>query len=162
MKIVNCKCGAEVLLDDSVYESLPKKKIHCSSNTCYIWIKKQVVLARLVTGQFDTKLVVDHKSSNYHDNRIANLRVCEYFWNSKNRSRNSRNTSGLIGARYHKQSKKWKTYATTLTRGVVHLGYFDCPIRAGRARDRVVEDEFGAFARLNFPHDYTRCDNRVP
>lgn len=42
----------------------------------------------------------------------------------------------------------------TARMGKVNIGYFETPIEAARAYDKVAYDKYGEHARLNFPEDY--------
>ena len=51
---------------------------------------------------------VDHENGVRDDNRISNLLPANKTINSKNRSIQSNNTSGITGVNYHKQSGRWQ------------------------------------------------------
>lgn len=91
---------------------------------------------------------VDHVDGDKLNNCRANLRLATRSQNMANGKRRSTNTSGYIGV--HPCGKRWfarvrKDYA------VIHLGVFDTPEEAARARDAGAIKHHGGYARLNFP-----------
>jgi hypothetical protein len=52
--------------------------------------------------------VVDHIDGNKHNNKIENLRAADHSKNTLYSRKNSRNTSGVKGVHFCKQSRKWK------------------------------------------------------
>ena len=61
----------------------------------------------IVTG--DQPLEVDHKNGLPNDNRISNLRAADKKLNSNNQKKHKRNTSGITGVSWHKQSNNWQS-----------------------------------------------------
>jgi hypothetical protein len=51
--------------------------------------------------------IIDHINRIRTDNRKENLRDCDYFINSTNKSIQSNNNSGIIGVWWDKKNKKW-------------------------------------------------------
>lgn len=74
------------------------------------------------TGIYPTQQI-DHINHNRSDNRLENLRECSNQENSKNRSRQTNNTSGITGVYWAKNAKKWGAYFK-LDGKKIHLGYF--------------------------------------
>lgn len=56
----------------------------------------------------DPKIQVDHINGNRLDNRKVNLRLCTNQENSRNKYRNSNNTSGYNGVYFDKERMKWR------------------------------------------------------
>jgi hypothetical protein len=76
---------------------------------------------------------VDHIDGDPLNNRLNNLRVVDRAGNSQNRRKAHRdNASGLLGATWNKQHKRWqaKLVANKVRH---HLGYFDTPEEAHAA-----------------------------
>ena len=71
------------------------------TNTEY---SKTVPLHFIITGKHN----IDHKNRDTFDNRKSNFRECTYQQNSSNRSKQSNNTSGIIGVIWRKDNKKWE------------------------------------------------------
>ena len=68
---------------------------------------------------------LDHIDGDPTNNRIENLRPCNYSENGKNRTKQKNNTSGYKGVSFHKHTKKWIAFCDG--KG---LGYFDTPEKA--------------------------------
>lgn len=87
----------------------------------------------------------DHKDRNELNNRKYNLRPCTQQENSRNRSKASNNTSGIIGVNFDKRKSKWRAYIS-VNKKQQFLGYFDNKDDAICARLKAEKDIFGAFA----------------
>ena len=67
---------------------------------------------------------IDHIDCQKDNNRIANLREAGGVFNSQNqRKAHKNNISGLLGAHWSAQEKKWRT-AIMVDGKLIHLGYF--------------------------------------
>ena len=76
---------------------------------------------------------VDHINGIRNDNRFSNLRQATAAENKQNiRLALSTNTSGLLGAHFHKRRKKW-TSSVMRDSVRVRLGYFSTPEEAHAA-----------------------------
>lgn len=89
--------------------------------------------------------IVDHRNTNPSDNRWNNLRAADTSKNNRNRSIDSKNTSGLKGVSWHKRDKRWRAYIYVDGKDV-HLGYFDTAELAHAAYRRAADKHFGVFA----------------
>lgn len=99
----------------------------------------------------DYKLV-DHINGNGLDNTRKNLRAATDQQNSWNRGLRNDNTTGYKGVRYLANRNAF--IARIQVDGKRHyLGYFKNPIDAAKAYDAAARDNFGKFARLNFPDE---------
>lgn len=67
---------------------------------------------------------IDHINHIRNDNRICNLREVDRAGNSKNRTMNKNNQSGISGVGWHKRKKKWQA-RIGVNKKLVHLGSFD-------------------------------------
>ena len=76
---------------------------------------------------------IDHINGIRADNSIANLRVVTPQENSRNRTMNRDNTSGVCGVSWFKRLKKWKVQIKVDGR-MIHLGLFDSIEDAAAAR----------------------------
>lgn len=92
---------------------------------------------------------VDHINGDGRDNRKANLRLCDRSLNMAN-ARRLPGPSGYIGVTKNSSGCGWYGVAT-VNRQTLRVGAFDCPEQAARMRDYLVLENFGEFARLNFP-----------
>lgn len=98
---------------------------------------------------------VDHRDGNGLNNRRRNLRVCTRSQNTQNIQK-SYGYSKYKGVSYHIRIKKW---IATLGLGykMLHLGYHDREIDAGKAYDNAAKEHFGEFAHTNkmiYPEDF--------
>jgi len=79
------------------------------------------------------KLCIDHINGIRHDNRIENLRDVSRKINSQNIKKIPRNnTSGLLGAYWHKNRNKWVSQIAINGKDK-HLGLFETPQLAHEA-----------------------------
>lgn len=96
---------------------------------------------------------VDHINGDRLDNRRCNLRLATNAENSRNREKQSNNTSGVIGVHWHKPRKKW--LASVQVDGKrKHLGLFDNIFDAMIKVDEYKLKQHGEFARTNLPKSY--------
>lgn len=103
---------------------------------------------RLVLGDVDAKLHIDHINGNKLDNRKSNLRICTASENARNRGKQRNNTSGYKGVCYDKVRRKWK--AEIKANGVRHyLGRFDTVEDAHQAYVDAAKELHGSFANMN-------------
>ena len=90
MKKLKLTCGKEVLLDDDVYEMIPKKgwylakKEKHNSNTDYAEHDTYGKMHRYILGLTDPTQIVDHINHNGLDNRKSNLRITTTSQNKRN------------------------------------------------------------------------------
>jgi hypothetical protein len=97
--------------------------------------------------------VIDHIHGNRLDNSRENMRICSRRENSHNKAKHRGSASRFKGVYYNKRRGRW--YAAIYFDGRMHhLGYFDDEIKAARAYDRAAVEQFGEFARLNFPEEW--------
>jgi len=96
--------------------------------------------------------IVDHKNCRIWDNRRCNLRVCTQRQNQMNKGPHG-GSSGYVGV--YPRDDRWEAGITSRGKHY-HLGRFDDPVEAAKARDRKAYELHGPFAYLNFPQDYGR------
>jgi hypothetical protein len=93
----------------------------------------------------DTEQWVDHKDTDFTNNKISNLRLCTPAQNAWNRKRNSLNTSGFKGVT-KKQNKFCARISCRNKR--IHLGYFKTAEEAHEAYKKAALELHGEFARF--------------
>ena len=76
---------------------------------------KEIKMHRLILkeelGKYDANIIVDHiYSDRKFDNRKNNLRITTQSNNTKNRIRQSNNSSGKTGVSWNKNTNSWKAY----------------------------------------------------
>lgn len=87
----------------------------------------------------------DHINRRRYDNRKTNLRLCTQQDNTKNRSKGSNNTSGVIGVSYVKRSQSWCSFIN-YNKKRIYLGYFKDKLDAIIARLMAEVEYLGEFA----------------
>lgn len=101
-------------------------------------------------------LVVDHIDGNPLNNQRANMRICTQGENVRNRSKvRTRPTSSQYkGVWLSKQAliKPWRAYIR-LNGKPTYIGTYELEADAARAYDEAAWEQWGEFAKLNFPKD---------
>jgi hypothetical protein len=93
---------------------------------------------------------VDHRDGDGLNNQRANLRPASALQNMWNRRKLAAASSRFKGVCWKKDMSCWVARITV--DGVRrHLGYFGSEDAAARAYDNAAAEEFGEFAKLNFP-----------
>lgn len=96
------------------------------------------------------KKQVDHRNGVKIDNRRSNLRIASMGQNQQNRARLQTNTTGCKGVIYHKRDRHY--VAALRHNGKRYWSrYFDNPVDAAKAYDKMAKKFHGRFAKLNFP-----------
>jgi len=89
--------------------------LHRSSNKFYVESRsiheenKIIKMHRLVMNVYKRSDIIDHISRETNDNRKSNLRIITNELNARNRGECTRNTSGVNGVSFRKDSKKWRS-----------------------------------------------------
>ena len=86
-----------------------------------------------------------HGKKSRNDNRKSNLRVVNKSKNGMNSDFSKRNTSGVVGVYWKKETNKWFA-RITVNYKTIHLGYFDSFEDAVKARKKAEEKYFGEFS----------------
>lgn len=89
---------------------------------------------------------VDHRDTDFTNNRWSNLRdatKAQNLWNAKPRKDSS---SRIKGAQWHRATGKWRAVCSTNGKRV-YLGLFDTPEKAGLAYIVASKKHHGEFAR---------------
>lgn len=82
---------------------------------------------------------IDHINRDACDNRWVNLRPSSSEENHKNKSMNSRNTSGVNGVSWSRSLGKWRAEGCVRKKRK-HIGYFGSLDEASRAVDRYLQE----------------------
>jgi hypothetical protein len=91
---------------------------------------------------------IDHENRDSLDNRRSNLRPASRGQQNANQGIRRDNSSGFIGVR--PRNNRWQARISPEGKEA-HVGYFDSPEDAARARDAAAVEHYGEFAVLNFP-----------
>ena len=151
--------GYTAIIDDSDYPTVSQWKwLYVGSGYAgrFLWhdgTKSLLYLHRfLLDAQPGQR--VDHISGDRMDCRRANLRLATTRQNVQNRRCLAGTVSGMKGVCWHKNAGKWHVrISVDGTR--LHLGYYTDLETSARLYDAAARQFFGAFARLNYPHDPT-------
>jgi len=106
------------------------------------------VIWALVYGE--QPIEIDHINGVRSDNRIENLRGVSRSQNQQNKVASLRKSSPYKGVHYSKQRKRWISKIKKNGK-VKHIGSYGDEIAAAKAYDCVAYEQYGEFARPNFP-----------
>jgi hypothetical protein len=110
-----------------------------------------VLVATAFIDNPNNKQCVDHVDCNRVNNRVSNLRWATCQENSRNKSKQFNNKSGVIGVHYDKKRKKWCANIT-LNGKTKNLGRFATLEQAKQARINAVNKYFGEFTHSSQKH----------
>lgn len=96
---------------------------------------------QMEVGLIPSGMEIDHIDHNPSNNKIGNLRLVTRSGNRKNRSRDSRNKSGVNGVHWSENAKAWAVQVRS-DRKTKHIGYFKDLKKASEAR-RAAEAALG-------------------
>jgi hypothetical protein len=98
-----------------------------------------------------SNMEVDHIDGNPLNNQKSNLRLCLHQQNGRNMKKwRKPTTSPFKGVHWNSLRRTWNVQIK-VNYQVIHIGVFDCPVRAAEAYDDAAKRYFGNFAKLNFP-----------
>lgn len=153
MKIIKCKCGRDILVDDSKYEELKELNWSCFTAGGGPRIRHNqydsTPMGNFIIGQ-RVGFIIDHKDTNDHNNQKGNLRHATQGQNCANRAIASNNTSGFKGVT-KSHGNKWKAEITVDKKRIVLGTTFNTPEEASIAYDKAALEHFGEFSRPNNP-----------
>jgi hypothetical protein len=96
---------------------------------------------QMAVGPIPAGMEIDHIDHDPSNNTLNNLRLVTKAGNRRNRSRDSRNTSGVNGVFWAAHAKAWSAQIR-VDRKTHHIGYFKDLEAAATARKKA-EAEFG-------------------
>lgn len=91
---------------------------------------------QMAVGPIPKGMEIDHIDHDPSNNRLSNLRLVTSSGNRRNRSRDSRNTSGVNGVYWAPHANAW-CVQLRVDRKVHHIGYFKDLDEAALVRKRV-------------------------
>jgi len=103
--------------------------------------------------------LVDHRDRNGVNNQRSNLRAATNSEQSRNRAKQSNNTSGFIGVSWDKSRRHWQVQVKVNGKQK-HLGYFDDPFSAAWFRDQFVK-QLDPLAETNHLIDRRKGERRA-
>lgn len=92
---------------------------------------------------------IDHKNRNPLDNRLENLRLCNYTENNQNCTKRPKALSKFKGVTWNSQCNKWLA-RITYNKKQIRIGHFTNEVDAALAYDSKAKEYFKDFASLNF------------
>ena len=104
---------------------------------------KNIKLHNFIIGKHE-KEMIDHKDRNKFNNRKENLRHASRIETSRNKGKQSNNTSGVVGVSWHKQHEKWYAYIN-VNKKRIPLGLFDDLEEAKNIRIKAEKKYFGEY-----------------
>lgn len=140
------------LVDDDIFEYLSQWNWFYAGGYAARWQRmgnkyKLIKMHREVINTPEG-MITDHKNRNKLDNRIENLRICDYCQNNNNTKQFSTNTSGYRGVSWNNVCKKWLAYIAHSYKNY-YLGSFDNKEDAAIAWNEAAKELKGEFATLN-------------
>ena len=101
---------------------------------------------RAVMNVTDSKIQIDHINGNKLDNRKVNLRLCTNQQNSRNKYKNSNNTSGYKGVYYDKERNKWRGCIQHNGKSIKSPKRYNTPEEASQWYQEKSDELFGEFS----------------
>lgn len=161
MKQIPLNQGYVALVDDEDYEELAKYTWHAvvGRRTVYAYRfgprkegRKHIPMHRsLLNAPAD--MDVDHIDGNGLNNTRANIRLATTSQNNGNRAKTVRKTySRFKGVTWYKRENRWVAQIVTNNKRR-YLGIFTNEEDAARAYDKAALEQWGEFAKLNFPRN---------
>jgi hypothetical protein len=153
--------GEEVLVEDEDFSSVvqlrwTRKAINRFKRGFYVYqqrswgkdvVRHQMFLHRFLLSECEG--VIDHIDGNTFDNRRQNLRCVSDSQNSRNRQKNTNNSSGYSGVGLKKSIGKWESRTHRESKDI-YFGYYSSPDLAALARDAFIR-KHDPYGRYNFP-----------
>ena len=115
-------------------------------NSKYVHLKMHRVILGLIEG--DGK-ITDHRDDNGLNNKIANLRICNFSQNLRNQKPRKNCSSQYKGVYWRKNRQRW-IVEIKINGKLKRFGSFKNEIEAARCYDQKAKELFGEFARTNF------------
>lgn len=159
MKKIPLTQGKFALVDDADFDWLNQWKwcaikgrstFYAARRATYERGKQKGILMHRVLLGAPVGLDVDHKNGDGLNNQRDNVRVGTPQQNSFNRRRNAKGSSKFKGVCWYPPGRKWAA-RIRVNQHRFHLGYFSDETLAALAYDAAAKENFGDFARLNFP-----------
>jgi hypothetical protein len=95
---------------------------------------------------------IDHINGDGLNNKLNNLRICARQENARNITKRATASSRYKGVTFYKRDGNWQA-KTMVNYKTIHLGYFNIEEEAAKAYDLFAIQNFGEFAKLNFPKE---------
>lgn len=93
-------------------------------------------------------IMVDHINRDVTDDRIENLRECNYLQNNRNRTSARYSSSKYLGVSLHSNKRAWEA-AVSINNKRTYIGYFNSEQAAALAYNKSAIRLYGEFANLN-------------
>ena len=158
MKKIPLTQGKVAIIDDEDFEKISMYPWHASKKpkdrtwyaTAHVRMgerpKAFIRMHRFILGEYNPKVLIDHKDRNGLNNQKSNLRRATISQNRVNSGKQTRNKGKYKGV--YPQGPKWR--ARLRAGGVdVYIGTFNSEDEAARAYNKDVAVRYGEFAVLN-------------
>lgn len=136
--------GEEFYFDLEDYEKIKSYNWYIDSKGYVMKSNPSKRMHRLIMGNPDRNISIDHIYHNKRDNRKSRLRIVSNSQNQMNRSTPSQNTSGHRGISFHKNKQKWISQIG-LNGKLIYLGIFDDINDAIHVRRQAEKKYFGEY-----------------
>lgn len=155
MKILYCKCGKQILVDDEDYYKVSSFTWSCLggsivSTTLHHTVDgKRTSLTKGIAYfiiDIPEGFEVDHIDRDIHDNTKRNLRKANKAQQAWNRGLNANSSSGLRGVNWH--ADKWEVRICKNGKRI-HIGRYSSKVEAAKAYNAAATRLFGEFAYQN-------------
>jgi hypothetical protein len=113
-----------------------------------ILLHREIILRVFPSFKFTKEICVDHRNGNPFDNQRANLRICSYLENSRNRRSSVRSTGNYPGVHFVASSGRFRAVIKVGGR-LKHIGCYLTIDEAIVARKAAEAEHFGEFAFSN-------------
>lgn len=158
--LIPVKGGPLARVDAEDYDKVSRYR-WCARHTLYtcyaIADGRTPFMHRLITNA-PKGLVVDHIDRDGMNNTKRNLRICTHAQNQHNVGPTPNRSSRYKGVSWHRASRRWRVSIFCGGRNL-HLGYFKDEIAAAKAYDKKAKEQFGDYAYLNFPEEFSTARN---
>lgn len=111
-------------------------------------VKRKTILMHRLLLNLQPGEICDHKDGKGLNNKLDNLRKCNFSQNQQNKDKSKNNKTSKYKGVYFKHAYKWYA-AIRVNKKFIHLGVFNDELEAAMAYNKAAIDNFGQFARIN-------------
>jgi hypothetical protein len=147
-----CDCHAHLVENHKWYAmwSPDTQSFYAVRNSSRLLGKRKVIYMHTVINNTPVDIYTDHVNNDTLNNTCTNLRNATREQNQRNKRKQSNNSSGYKGVSYDKQARRWMAYIS-INGKHSFIDYRDSPEAAAQLYDIAAINQYGEFAKLNFP-----------